>query len=123
MLVPQIKTLRRVSNARVSVMSRACLGLRRAWWVGWWATLAIVSLHTARDALAPSACETTYLWQAYEEILLPSNVGQQRGYRLIRYVDNPTEEAQGGGVFNSEPRRWCAGGSHGLTLSKTLLIC
>ncbi|RMZ53379.1 hypothetical protein APUTEX25_004867 [Auxenochlorella protothecoides] len=76
-------------------MSRACLGLRRAWWVGWWAILAIVSLHTARDALAPSACETTYLWQAYEEILLPSNVGQQRGYRLIRYVDNPTEEAQG----------------------------
>lgn len=62
-----------------------------ALWFGW-AALAAVLLHrVAMDLRQPLACDTTYLWQGYEDVGLPDG-GR---YRLLRFKDGDKDRAAG----------------------------
>lgn len=87
------------------------------------ATMLIAVVHVVRHDIAANGCETTYIYESYEPIALPTNISERfPRYSLYRYVSRHPlqqkgereEERKGkerkGGEVNKEMPTSVAGG-------------
>lgn len=60
-------------------------------WTAWAALAGLLAQRLVQDGREPLHCDTTYLWQGYEEEL----AGEGGAYRLVRFADKDAKRAAG----------------------------
>lgn len=63
-----------------------------AWWLCWAALAALLARRVWEDVRQPVLCDTTYLWQGYEQALAADG----DGYSLVKFADADASRAAGG---------------------------
>jgi hypothetical protein len=72
-------------------------------WVGV-ITLLITIYYTWREVQRTSVCETTYIYEGYVDVPLPSDITNAfPRYKLVRYIDNAPQLQQGKRVVKFAP--------------------
>ena len=71
-----------------------------AGWLAWAALAGLVAQRLLLDASLPRHCDTTYIWEGYEEVPM----GGRSRYRLIKYSDRDTSKGSQGRLQRMEEK-------------------